>query len=174
MFEPAIQDVRYGARMLRKNRGFASVAVLTLALGIGGATALFAIVDAILLKPLPYGNADRLVEIVEVHPERGEMAVRAADFSDWRQAIPAFEKTTGFFGYDATFTDGDRPETVMGERVLDDFFGVLGAHPVLGRTFTPADYRLDASSSVILSDRLWRRRFGADPSIIGHSISVDQ
>jgi putative ABC transport system permease protein len=167
-------DLRYTLRGLRRSPGFAIVAVLTLALGIGGATAMFAIVHAVLLKPLPYGNADRLLEISEVHPARGEMAVRAADFASWRHDVHAFDRTTAFFWYDATFTGGDRSETVVGEHVLEDFFGVLGANPALGRTFTAADYRVDASNIVVLSDRVWRRRFGPDPSIIGRSISVDQ
>jgi hypothetical protein len=172
--EQVAQELRYTLRGLLRSLGFAMVAVLTLALGIGGATTMFAMVDPVLLKPLPYGNADRLVEISEFHSERGEMAVRAADFASWRHDVHALDRTTAFFWYDATFTDGDRPEAVVGEHVLDDFFGVLGAYPALGRTFTAADYGADASNTVVLSDRLWRRRFGADPSIIGRSISVDQ
>ena len=166
------QDVRYGLRTLRRTPGFTAVATVTLALGIGGTTAVFGVLQAVVLRPLPYAEPDRLVAIG--HPdEAGRPSnVGYLTFRDWRDRTGAFEDAALVRSWLATITDGAEPERVNAMRVSWNFFQVLGIQPALGRHFRPEEDRPEAWRVVLLSDALWRRRFGADPGVVGRSIQV--
>jgi predicted permease len=169
------QDLCYGLRMLRKSPGFTAVAVLTLALGIGANTAIFSLVDAVLLHSLPYGKTDRLVMVWEEDLARGwfHNTVSAADFLDWRKENRVFTQIAAF--HQGTFDMNDRgePMEVEGEQVSGDFFSVLGVSPVLGRAFLPDEDRPVSPRVAVLSNGLWKERFGADRSLIGREITID-
>ncbi len=168
------QDLRYGARMLRKNPGFTAVAVLTLALGIGANTAIFSVVNAVLLRPLPYPQAHRLEQVMRHYSFGDEGAVSATKFVFWKEhnhvfsSLAAYDIQTGGFN----LTGSGRPEHVTGIRVAGDFFQVLGVSPAVGRDFTAEEERPGGLNAVIISDSLWRQRFGGDRSIIGRAISL--
>jgi len=164
------QDIIYATRVLRKNPGFTATAVLSLALGIGANTAIFSIVNAVLLKPLPYRQSDRLVMLWEQDRKGDENFVSPADFRDWREQNRSFDRVAAFLHTTFTVTGGDRPERVAGELVSSDLFPLLGVTPALGRGFVPEDERQIPYTSVILSDGLWRRRFGGDPDVIGKTL----
>lgn len=166
-----LQDLRYGFRMLLKNPGFTAVAVLALALGIGANSAIFSIVNALLLRPLPYKDADRLVIVwgKNRHQGRDQLPVSRPDFLDWRRDNRVFEDMASY-AYNVFDITGQRePERVRGVFVSTNFFSVLGEKPLLGRTFRPEEER---EPLVVLSYKLWERRFGCNPSIIGQSIAL--
>jgi putative ABC transport system permease protein len=166
------QDLRYGARMLVKNSGFTSVAILTLALGIGANTAVFSIVNPSLLRPLPYPDADRLVMVWQSNLKRKEMQgeVGSGKFLDWKHRNQTFAylaaiNTAGWF-----LSHGGEIEVLDGVKVTADFFQVMGVQPLLGRTFLAEEEEPGKDRVVILSHRLWRRSFGSDPNIVGRAI----
>jgi putative ABC transport system permease protein len=169
-----IHDLRYGLRVLKKKPGFTAVAVLTLALGVGANTAIFTVVNAVLLRPLPYPEPER---VMAVWPDRADSSFYGASqpkFIFWRnesQSFDAMAATTGF-GSGVNLSGGDEPEYATGIRVSVDFFRVLGVSPALGRAFTDAEDSPVGERVTILSDGIWRRRFGADPGIIGKSVSL--
>ena len=171
------QDVRYGARMLKKNPGFTAVAVCTLALGIGANTALFSVVDAVLLNPLPYRDATRLTVLWEKNPPRNwfRNVVSAANFVDWKKQNRAFSDMTAISegAFDLSGGAGE-PVEIPGEQVSANFFSVLGVRPTLGRAFTPDDDQPDASRVVMLSYGLWKERYGADPTMIGRQLTINR
>jgi putative ABC transport system permease protein len=169
------QDVRTGARMLRKNAGFAVVAILTLALGIGANTAIFSVIDAVLLRPLPYDNPDRIVVVLESNPSKGfpQFSVSPPNYMDWRKGATAFEQMSSVSRGDFVYTGGAEPERLTGANVAPSFFSVMGAQPVMGRTFLPEDDVVGKASVVVLSYGLWIRRFGSDPQIVGKSLTLD-
>jgi putative ABC transport system permease protein len=168
-----LQDLRYAFRTLAKNPGFAAIAVITLSLGIGATTAIFSVVQAVLLRPLEYSRADRLVRIVGWERDQGITGnLSPADFFDFQRDATMFVRlgANGFVGL-ATIGDGaGEPERVGSVQVTDGFFDTLGVRPQLGRLFQPEDDRPGAARVVVLSDGMWRRRFGSDPSIVGRSI----
>ena len=171
-----LQDLRYGLRMLARNPGFTVVAVLTLALGIGANTAIFSVIDAVLLNRMPYLNADRLVMVWEQNPVRGwfRNIVSAANFVDWRKLNPVF---TGMAAVDEGTYDVSgtgEPLEVRGEQVSADFFSVLGVQAALGRTFTPEEDQPGGARAALLSNRLWKERYGADPALVGHEITINR
>jgi putative ABC transport system permease protein len=170
-----IQDLRYGIRLLFKNPAFTLIAVFTLALGIGANTAIFSVVNALLLRPLPYKDADRLVWIWGSNPKNGipEEVASAPDYADWKKLSESFEDM-GAFSRTAQIlvTDGE-PERLMGGAVTDGFFSTLQAQPILGRVFTPDEDKPGAERRVILSQGLWQRRFGADPEILNKTITLN-
>ncbi|PYV24489.1 MAG: ABC transporter permease [Acidobacteria bacterium] len=171
-----LQDLRYGLRMLARNPGFTVVAVLTLALGIGANTAIFSVIDAVLLNRMPYLNADRLVMVWEQNPVRGwfRNIVSAANFVDWRKLNPVF---TGMAAVDEGAYDVSgtgEPLEVRGEQVSADFFSVLGVQAALGRTFTPEEDQPGGARAAVLSNRLWKERYGADPALVGHEITINR
>lgn len=136
--EDVIQDVRHGVRVLRKNLGFAVVAVLTLALGIGANTAIFSVVNTVMLRPLPYPDADRLVLLNETAENRGRlemMSVSWPDYLDWRQQARSFQYLGIFRGQNLTLTGFDQAERLNGAMASSDIFAAMGIHPLLGRTF---------------------------------------
>jgi len=167
------QDLRYAVRMLVKKPGFAFVAVITLALGIGANTAIFSVVNAVLLRPLPYLSSPRLVYIEEGDKTKGPeqfAGVSPADFWDWQEGSTSFEHLTGFSGGAFTLTGIETPETFPATRVATNFFQTFGASPLLGRTFQPEDGRMKSTNTIILSHRLWQRRFGGDSKIVGQTL----
>ncbi len=178
--ETLLQDVRYGLRNLIRNPGFALVAMLTLALGIGANTTIFSVIDNTVLKPLPFANADRLVLVWETFgkgPDNWNI-VSAPNFWDFRRQSRSFEDMAIFDsagrGYNLSPTRSAREaEQVSGLRVSAGFFGVLGAKPLFGRTFLPEEETLGKDHEVVLSYGLWKRRYGGDASIVGRSIRMD-
>ena len=171
-----IQDVRYGLRVLVKNPGFTAVAVITLALGIGANTAVFSVVNAVLLTPLPYKDAGRLVVVWDRNPERGwyRNIVSAANFVDWRKQNHVFTQMAAI-DPQRTFnlTGGGEPEEVWGEQVTTNLFSLLGVRPVLGRDFLPEEDKPGGPRVVILSYGVWQRRYGGDASLVGKQISLN-
>ena len=169
------QDLRYALRMLLKKRGFAAVALLALALGIGANTAIFSVVNSVLLRPLPYRDPQRLVMIWENYQQRGgperEWA-SPADFKDFRDQAQSFEHVTALLGWQPTLTGQDEPEDLQGAAVSHDTFAMFGVEPALGRGFAADEDRAGAERVVVLSHRLWQRRFGADPTIVGKSLTL--
>jgi putative ABC transport system permease protein len=171
------QDGRYGLRLLRKNPGFTVVAVLTLALGIGADTAIFSIVNATLLRPLSYPNADQIVMVWGTNPGgfgwRGKTGFSALNFLDYQEQNQVFAHLATFNGPDFTLTGVDNPERIQGGRVTAGFFNVLEVKPMLGRTFLPEEEQAGQDRVVVLSYGLWQRRFGSDPKMIGQTIRLD-
>jgi putative ABC transport system permease protein len=169
------QDVRCGLRMLRKNAGFALVAILTLALGIGANTAIFSVIHAVLLSPLPYNDPDRIVVVLESNPSRGfpQFSVSPPNYIDWKKDATSFEQITSIARGDFNYTGGPEPERLSGARVGSSFFAVMGATPGMGRTFLPEDDVVGKASVVVLSYGLWTRHFGSDPQIVGKSLTLD-
>ncbi len=174
------RDVRYGFRVLVRSPGFTAVFVLTLALGIGATTAVFSIVDAVLLRPLAYPESGRLVCLHEMIPALADkyplFPVNARHFMEWRQRCSSFESLSAvslFTSGPMTLTGSGEPESLASLQVSANVFETLAVQPVLGRTFTPQEETEAQRHVVIISDRLWRRTFHANPSIIGASVTLD-
>ncbi len=169
-----IQDIRYGIRILTKHSGFTTAAVLTLALGIGANTAIFSLVDGVLLKPLPFEDPDRLVAVWEASTEDGGlMSVAPPNFQDWRDQNTVFEDVVAFYRDDFTLTGAGDPEQVEGAHVSAGTFQMLGVQPVLGRGLLPGEDRTGGPLAVVLGHNLWQRRFGGSTEILGSAIRVD-
>jgi putative ABC transport system permease protein len=176
MMNSLLQDLRYGFRMLANKPAFSLVAALTLALGIGANTAIFSVVNSVLLRPLPYPNAGRLMTIWEDHRERNGPVnewTSPTGFEDWRDQAKSFDHVVALQGWGPTLTGQGDPEQLVGAQVSHDTFETLGVTPALGRVFVPEEDRRGVESVVIISDGLWRRRFGADPSLVGKRISLN-
>ncbi|HEX8140372.1 MAG TPA: ABC transporter permease [Pyrinomonadaceae bacterium] len=169
------QDLRYGLRMLRKNPGFAVVAVIALSLGIGANAAIFSVVNAVLLRSLPYDDPDRLVVLRENKPPQfPEFSVAPGNFIDWQKQNTVFEKLAAVRGFPYNLVDaGSEPERLRGARVSAGLFEMLGARPAQGRTFLAEEDQPGHDAVAILSHSLWQRRFGGDPNIVGRSISLN-
>src|SRR5437867_3066926 len=169
-----MNDLKFAFRQLLKNPGFTSVAVLTLALGIGANTAIFSFVNAILLRPLPFEDPERLVMIYENHPANGwfKNAVGAPMLGEWRKQCSSFEGlgARGFGNF--TLTGNGPPETLVSSRLSANVFDLLGVKPILGRGFLPEEEVFGKHHLVLLSYELWQRRFGGDTNIIGRSITL--
>ena len=168
-----LQDMRYALRTLGRARGFTAVAVATLALGIGANTAIFSVVHAVLLRRLPYPEPDRLVVVAERHHVSGEMGVAWPTFLDMRERARSIRPLALFRADEMTVSGGREPELLRVGEVSADFFPLLGATPALGRVLLPADDRPEAAPAVVLSNELWRTRFGGDRGVIGRSIRLD-
>src|SRR5215471_14191790 len=168
-----LQDLRYGARMLAKNPVFTLIAVITLALGIGANTAIFSVVNAVLLRPLPYDEADRLVYLSERHPQYEEMSISYPDFGDWRSRNHVFE-SIGVYNFGSyNLTGGGEPERLQAIRASADLFAALRVRAALGRVFTNEEDKPGAPAVVVLSHELWQRRFGGDPKILNQSLTLN-
>jgi putative ABC transport system permease protein len=166
------QDLRFGARMLLKNPGFSLIAVLTLALGVGANTAIFSVVNALLLRPLPYADSDRLV-MLSVNGDGGEVGNTGfTTFVDWRERSRSFERMALIRSWGGVMTGQGEPEMVNGMRVSVDYFRMLGVAPLLGRDFKPEEDRPDMRFVIMLSHAFWQRRFSGDPNIIGKQITM--
>ncbi len=173
--EALFQDIRYALRMLRKSPSFTAIAILTLALGIGATTAIFSVVDAVVLQPLPYPHPSRLVLVYTANRQAGiaESTLTYPDFTEIRDANHVFSAVAGMASHDLTLTGRGEPSIVSSVAVTPQFFSVLGAKPLLGRAFLPADGHRGAAPVAILSENLWRTRFAADPKIVGSSVDLD-
>ncbi len=173
--EALVQDLRFGLRVLAKSPGFTAVVVLTLALGIGGNTAIFSYIDAWFIKPLPFPHPDRLVIFETQDKKHGWTSggvTSAADFFDFQKQNTSFEQTVAWTVANFNLTSDGSPELVEGGRVSWNYFDALAAKPILGRTFTAEDDRSGAPHVVILSGGLWQGRYAGDPKVIGRSISI--
>ncbi len=173
--DEAARDFRHALRMLQRSPGFTAVAVLTLALGIGANTAIFSVVDAILLRPLPYAEPDRLVRIWEssIKYDSPRNVVNPFNFLDWRDHSQSFESMAAISGLMTNLSFQGQPVAVQGMQVSPEFFSILRIPPLLGRTFTAADGVAGQEQVVILSYELWQRQYGANPKIVGAKIDVD-
>ena len=170
-----IQDVRYALRILARNPAFTFVAVFTLALGIGANTAIFSLVNSVLLRPLPYHDADRLVLVLQASPKLGlsSWGVSHADFAAYREQNRSFESLALVGGSGANLTGNGEPERLSSANVTADFFKVLGMNPILGRTFQEGEDTPGKNAVCVLSYRLWQRRFGGDPNVVGRTLSLN-
>ena len=173
-----IQEFRFAVRQLRKNPAFAVVAVLTLALGIGANTAIFSVVNGVLLKPLPYKDPDRLVRVWHVPPAKSfpgisTFSVSAANFLDWQSQNHVFDEMTIYSYRNFTVTGSGNPQMVDACAVSPTFFSLLGVQPLLGRTLLPEEDQRGKENVVVLSYRFWREHFGSDASIVGQHINLD-
>ena len=168
------QDLRYGARMLLKQPGFTAIAVLTLALGVGANTAIFSVVNSVLLRPLPFNEPERLVLINETNlPRFPEFAVAPGNFLDWQKQNTTFDRLIAIGGTVNILTGTSEPLRLQGARVSDGFFATLGVAPQLGRTFLPAEDQVGRENVVVISHGLWQRAFGGNPSIINQTVTLD-
>jgi predicted permease len=171
-----LQDLRFGLRTLRKSPGFTVIALFTLALGIGANTAIFSIVDAVMLKPLPFPDSDKLVFMTSAFEKQGvtrNFATSYADFLDWRSTAKSFTGMASYHHDSFTLAGLDQPLHVSGETVSGDFFSTLGTQPLLGRGFT-RDEEKPGTRVVVLSHDLWQSAFHGDRSIIGRAITLDK
>jgi predicted permease len=173
-----LTDLKHGLRVLLKNPGFTAAAIIVLALGIGANTAIFSVVNAVLLRPLPFRDPARLVQIWHVPPAKSfpgmtEFAVSAANFIDWQQQNDVFDKIAIYTGSSLNLTGREQPEALRGAAVSADFFSTLQVQPMLGRTFTPDQDQHGHNHAVILSYGLWKTRFAANPNIADQSVNLD-
>lgn len=168
-----LQDVRYGLRVLAKRPAFTLIAVLTLALGVGANTAIFSVVDAVLLRPLPYKQPGRLVFLSESSPQIPDMSISMANFNDWRSMNTVFESMAPYNYQPVVLTGQGEPERLRMRQITADLLPTLGVQPVLGRGLTPADDKVGAAPVVLLSDGYWARKFARDPQVIGKKLILD-
>ena len=174
LFETVVQDVRYGARMLVKHKAFTAIAVVTLALGIGANTAIFSVVNELLLRPLPYRDADRVVMLWEVTPEgRHQNTTSRQNFRAWKAQSSSFEQLAAFTDQRVNLTGTGEPEELSVQFATTDLFKVLGVEPLLGRTFSADDDVPGKPDVAVLSYSLWQRRFGGQPNIVGQTITLN-
>ena len=167
------QDLRYGLRTLRNSPGFAAVAVLTLAIGIGANTAIFSFVDAILLKPLPYANPERIMRVLEKPPGGGRNGISALNYLDWAKQNTVFEYMAAQTGGGVSFSGSGEPVQLRGARVSPHYFDIFGIKAAIGRTFAPDEDQLGKERVAVLSHVLWETQFGGDPAIVGRKIVLD-
>ncbi len=172
-FETILQDFRFALRQLRRNPGFAATAVVILALGVGATTAIFSVVNPILFQPLPYPQPRQVAMIWETHGQDSQLEVSFGSFSGVDERSRSFAAMAVEKLWQPVMTGKAEPERFDGQRVSADYFRVLGVEPALGRDFEAADDRFKGPNVVILSDRLWRRRFSGDPAIVGQEIRVE-
>jgi putative ABC transport system permease protein len=168
-----LQDLRYAGRTLAKSPGFAAVALLTLALGIGANTAIFSFVDGLLLKPLPYKDADRIVRVLEKPPRGDRNGISTLNFLDWQKDNQVFDFMAAQGGGGATLTGVSDPVQLRGARVSARYFDIFGIQAAIGRTFRPDEDQLGKNKVVVLSHVLWVNQFGADPAIVNRTILLD-
>ncbi len=168
-----IQDLKFGLRMLAKNPGFTAVAVLTLALGIGANTALFSVVNGVLLKPLRYAEPDRLVAVYSRDANFATSSISYPNFLDWVRDNRSFSSLAAYRSDSFTLTGMGEPERVAADMISANFFPVLGVKPVIGRTFLTEEDQLGATPVVLISEGFWKRRFGSSPEALGKSLMLN-
>ena len=174
LFETLAQDIRYGVRMLAKHRAFTAVAVVTLALGIGANTAIFSVVNELLLRPLPYRDAEQIVMLWEVTPEgRHQNTTSRANFRSWRTQSASYEAIAAFTDQRFNMTGSGEPEELSVQLATPEIFNVLGVDPLLGRTFLPEDGEPANMDVAVLSYPLWQRRFGGQSNIVGQQLTLN-
>ena len=167
------QDLRYAVRSLRSSPAFAAVAVATIALAIGANTAMFSFVNAVVLNPLPYPDPERLVMVAEKRPDGGNNGISTLNYLDWAEQQTVFEYLAALTGWGATYTGGDEAVRLTGGRATVQYFDITGAKVVLGRKFVAGEDQVGKDHVVLLSNALWRARFGADPGVIGRVLTLD-
>ena len=170
-----LQDIRYALRTLGRSRGFIIVAVLTLALGIGANTAIFSIVNAVLLRPLPFQHPEQLVRVFDDlnGANASDVGMSVPEFYDLRDRSGVFQDMSVLWPVSAALVGGDHPERVELLATSPDYFQILGAQPALGRVYGPQDAQEGFSDPVVISDGLWKRQFGGDPGVLGHRVHMD-
>ena len=168
------QDLKYGARMLAKSPGFTLVAVVALALGIGANTAIFSVVNAVLLRALPYRDADKLVIVWEKSQKNDQNVANPANFIDWSEQNSVFSEMAAIADQNAVMVGDGDPEEIPSQFATTNLFSMLGVDALLGRTFTADDGKPDQPRVVVISYGLWQRRFGADPAIIGRALNINR
>jgi putative ABC transport system permease protein len=173
-----LADLRYGFRGLRHSPGFALGAIFVLALGIGANTAIFSIINAALLRPLPYEDSSRLMQVWHVPPAKSFpgitlFSVSPANFLDWQRQSSSFERMAAYGGRSLTFGGTERPEAIIAAAVAPEFFSVLRVRPAIGRTFTADETQSGGAKVILLSYKFWRDHFGSDPTIVGRDITID-
>lgn len=168
-----IQDVRYALRQLRKSPGFTLVAVLTLALGIGANTAIFSVVEGVLLRPLPYRDSNQLARVWSTSHRSSKDASSYPDFKDWADQSHSFLQMAAYRPQSFNLSGGDRPERIRGLLITSKFFELLDVKPTLGRSFTNEEQELGRSHVVLLSSALWQSHFAGDPGVLGRSVKLD-
>ncbi len=175
LMETLLQDIRYGSRMLRQKPTFTLVAVLTLALGVGANTAIFSIVNAVLLRSLPYRDPDRLVRIIVNKPGLGlrDIPFSVPELEDIRNRAGVFEDVSAIGGGSVNLTGANRPERLEFVVTHPNYFSMLGATPQIGRLYGPQDFALGFAPVAVISDGLWRRSYGADPGVLGRTLHLD-
>src|SRR5215510_10238077 len=173
--ETVLRDVRFGLRMLLKNPGVTAAAIITMALGLGANTALFSVVNGVMLKSLPFKDPDRLVFALETNAEFPPPGIAAStlNYRDWKEQSKSFETMSARQAFTGNITSSERPEKIQGEKVTWEYFPTLGIAPIHGRNFTAEEDRPGAQPVILLSERLWRRRFGGDFQIIGQTIPIN-
>ncbi|HYK21416.1 MAG TPA: ABC transporter permease, partial [Pyrinomonadaceae bacterium] len=171
--EAFLKDIRHGVRGLVKRPGFTIVALVTLALGIGANTAIFSVLNAVVLRPLPYAEPDRLVTVWETGPGNDKRSVAPGNFVDWRDQNTSFTSLAATFNGNFNLTSDGEPERINGATVTSNLMSTLGVSAQLGRTFQPEDDMHQDQRLVILSDALWQRRFAAAQSVVGRTITID-
>ncbi len=167
------QDLRYGLRTLLQSPGFTIVALLTLAIGIGANTAIFSFVDAVLLKPLPYAEPDRIMRVLEKPPGGGVNGISTLNYLDWQKDNRVFEYMAAQTGGSVTLTGGNEPVQLRGSRVSPHYFDIFVVQAALGRTFAADEDQPGKDHVAVLTHNLWESKFGADPEVIGRSIILD-
>jgi putative ABC transport system permease protein len=167
-----LQDLRYASRQLRRNPGFAAVAIITLALGIGMNTAVFSIVDAAALR-LPFAHQEQLVMIENSYSDSDHTPASFPDFKDWRDHARSFTQLVGSFRTSFNLTGVDEPQRIRGRYISQDYFALFGAQPLLGRSFTPAEHAPGGPNVCLLSEDFWRRQFSSDPGVLNHPVVLD-
>lgn len=172
-FDTLRQDFRYGLRTLYRSPGFAAVAALTLALGVGANTAIFSVVYGVLLEPLPYKDAARLILLNETTPRVGVVSVSYPNFLDWRAQSSQFSQMAAVCGARFNLAGVSQPESINGQAVSPNFLSLLGIRPLLGRDFDPSEEKTGAAPVVMLSYSLWQGHLGGDPSAVGRTIMLD-
>jgi len=171
--ETFLQDVRYSVRTLLKKPAFACIVILTLALGIGANSAIFSVVNALLLRPLPYSDPDRLVVVWSVYRTNDKAYASAANFRDWKEQSQAFEHLAAYDTGRFNLGGGGQPEALDGALVSADLFPVLGVKPALGDLLRPEQEQPGQDRVALISNGLWLRRFGADKNVLGKTLTLD-
>jgi predicted permease len=173
-----LHDLKFAARHLLKSPGFTSIAILIMALGIGANTAIFSVVHAVLLEPLPFSDPDRLVQIWHVPPQSSfpgmtQFSVSAANFLDWQKQNDVFSQMALYSGASYDITGHGKPETVLAGSVTSNFFSVLGVQPIYGRVFLPEEDQPGKNKEIVLTFKLWQSRYGSDPNVVGRTVTLD-
>ena len=171
------QDLRYGFRMFRKSPGFTAVTIAVLALGIGANTAIFSVVNGVLLRPLPYPDSERIVDVAHVPPQdifpgHKTFSVSPANYLDWRARASSFEKLAAVTGDYVNVAGAGEPESVLAMVVTSDFFDAFGARPIVGRGFIPAEEE-PGHRVVVLGEALWKSKFGGAETAVGSTMKVN-
>ena len=175
MIHTLLQDLRFAWRGFMKSPGFTAIAIATLGLGIGANSAIFTVVNAVIMRPLPYAQPDRLVRVTADFAaiNVSDIGMSQPELADYRDRSGLFDAIAGVWAINANLTEVDEPERVEVLLASPSYFDVLGVHPQLGRLFGPEDNAPGITEVVVISDKLWHRRFAASPQAIGHKLRID-